>query len=374
MNDVQAQDSSASVVESALTESALTESALTEVHTDSDIALKVKVSLASRDSLPGPVGGPAADGADVPRENAVVQVYASAAEEPPAEIPAGCNVALRVTVSCASKCDLRGAVVRIAGEDGPLAERIEVVSFDGAVNRTNPYIVKAPTEIGEHTWTAIIATHEKAGILHLEGSAPFSFRVKPHSTSMAVWDVPSPCTIGARFGVKVGVQCSGQCNLAGREVAIYDQSGAKAAASTLGDQSWSNTGALYWAELEAEAPETEGCFEWEARFPQPDLELPHEGTTYSFSIRTAGRPEHTVTVEVLDRDSNAPVPHADVILPPFRCETDENGMARLMVPTGDYRLFVSAKKRIVHETALKVSSSISITAALLPSPYVDEDS
>jgi hypothetical protein len=285
-----------------------------------------------------------------------------------AEFDAGADIALKVKVACTSACDLQGRKVKIIDQDAVAAKEIELVTFDGAANETDEFVVKAPNKPGGYLWTAVLPGQEKEGVLHEESSAPFSFIVKPHATSMAVWDVPSPIVFNTRFKLKVGVRCSAECNLTGKEVAIYDHEGAKVATGTLGDVPWSGTSALYWAEVELEAPGTEGCYAWEAKFPKPDLELPHEGASYAFAFGTARQPEHVVTVEVLDKATNTPIRHADVILHPYRDHTDERGMARLMVPKGEYELYVSGSDRKTFQTTVKVAGDVAIKAELLVAP------
>ncbi len=289
----------------------------------------------------------------------------------PAELFAGSEVALKVKVACPSKCNLRGGKVRITADEGVVVKEIDLVSFDGAANETEEFVVKAPTKPGEYAWKAVFAAQEKAGILHEESSAPFSFVVKPHTTSMAVWDVPSPIVFNTRFKIKVGAQCSAECDLAGKEVAIHDHAGTKVATGALGDVCWSDTGALYWAEVELLAPGTEGHYAWEAKLPKPDLELAHEGAIYAFSFRAARQPEHVVTVAVFDKDTISPIKHAEVILHPYRDHTDERGMARLTVPKGEYDLYVLASDKKIFQTPVKVASDVSVRADLMVAPVED---
>ena len=289
----------------------------------------------------------------------------------PASVYAGSDIALQVRVSCPSKCNLQSGRVRIAADEGTVVQEVELVSFDGVANETDEFVVSAPTKPGEYTWTAVFATQESADILHEESSTPFSFVVKPHTTSMAVWDVPSPIVFNTRFKIKVGVKCCAECALAGREVEIYDHAGAKVVTGALGHIRWSDTGALYWAEVELNAPSAEGDYTWEAKFLNPDPEIPHEGASYPYSFRTARQPEHVVKVNVLDKDTNAPIKQADVILHPYRGYTDERGMAMLMVPKGEYALYVSANEWQTFQTTVKVASDVAISAELLLAPVED---
>lgn len=284
---------------------------------------------------------------------------------------AGADMKIKIKVLCASKCNLQGNKVRIADGEGSIVKESALVSFDETGNETAEFVVKAPTNPGEYAWTAVFVASEKEGVLHEECSTSFSFVVKPHTTSMAVWDMPSPIVFNTRFKIKVGVQCSAKCSLAGNAVEIYNHQGAKVATGKLGDTRWSDTGGLYWTEVEIHAPDLEGYFEWEAKFPKSGPELDHEGTRYTFGFRTTKPPEHVVMVEVVSKDTNAPIDHAEVILHPYRGYTDERGIARLMVPKGEYDLYVSAIEMQTFQTSVKVSDDVTIRAELLLAPVED---
>jgi hypothetical protein len=286
--------------------------------------------------------------------------------------PGGCDIALRVSVSCPSHCDLQGGKVAITGPEGAATKDTGLVSFDGAASSTDVLIVKAPTEPGEYTWTAVFAAREKEGTLHGESSASFSLAITHHATSLAVWDVPLPIVINTRFTVKVGARCSAECSLAGKELAIYDQSGERLATAVLGDDCWSDTGALYWTDVELEAPGAVGYHVLEARLPKPAMEFPHEGASYTFSFLAAAPPEHAVTIEVVDKDTNAPIEDADVVLHPYRSKTDESGTARLMAPKGEYGLYVAGVGKQIFQTAVKVTGDVAVRAELLAAPVRDE--
>ena len=291
----------------------------------------------------------------------------------PDELDAGVDMALKVKVACPSTCDLRGKIVKITAQDGVVQETY-LTEFYGTANETDRLIVKAPTEPGEYSWTAVFPAQEKEGITHQESSAPFSFIVKPHhATSMAVWDVPLAIAVGDRFKLKVGVKCSADCKLTRKQIEIYDHEGGIVTTEKLGDPPWPGTGNLYWAEVELEAPGTEGYYTWEARFPEPDLDPPHEEAAHTFDFRSVLPPEHVVTVEVIDKDTKAAIENADVLLHPYRGNTDERGMARLMVPKGEYKVYVSKNKYETLQTTVNAASDVAVKAELLLAPVPDDD-
>jgi hypothetical protein len=264
----------------------------------------------------------------------------------PQQVDAGSDIALKVKVACSSGCDLRDKAVRIIAQDGGVAKEVMLTGCEEEINETDEFAVRAPTELGEYTWSAVFPTQEEEGVAHEESAAPFSFTVRSHSTSIAVWDVPSPIGFGARYTVKVGVKCSAGCSLAGQEIRIYGPRGKRVATGALGRVPWPGTDALYWAEVELEAPSAEGYYRWRVKFPKAGLDLPHEEASRYFGFTTGKPPEHVVTAEVIAQDGKTPLKNAYVVLLsqsgyPYRGHTDEAGMARLEVPAGKYTLHAS---------------------------------
>jgi len=304
-------------------------------------------------------------------------------EGAPAELDAGSIMAVKVRVSCASACDLRGTTAKVIARDAAVKGiETELTQFDGVVTETDEFVVKAPSKPGEYTWACVFPAQEKEGVLHEESSAPFSFIVKSHITSMTVWDVPAPVVLGTKFTLKVGVRCSAQCRLADSKIEVYDGESSKVATGALRDVPWPNTAGLYWAELELEAPGTEGYYSWEARFPTSDLKLPHEEVSYKFGFTTARRPEHAVRVKVIDKDFDEPLKNALVTLipcatvyTPYRKRTDDRGVAWLSVPKNEYRLRVDKVDYKPFEATAEVAEDTEVKVELTyhPSDPADQD-
>ena len=291
----------------------------------------------------------------------------------PPEVDAGTDIPLKVKVSCHSACDLRGKTVRIIAQDTAVAKEVALTSFEEEINETDEFTVKAPIELGECTWSVVFPAQEVGGVLHEESSTPFSLTVRPHSTSIAVWDVPSPIAFNDKFGIKVGVKCSAECNLMDKEVRIYDDRGKKVATGALGGVPWQGTSTLYWAEVELGAPGTEGYHKWLVKFPKPALDLPHEGASCNFAFTTGRPPEHVVTVDVIARDTKTPLKNAFVLLRPqsgypYKGYTDEGGVARVQLPKGEYKIYVSKLEYKDLQTTAEVAGDLTIRAELLEDP------
>ena len=253
-----------------------------------------------------------------------------------------------------------------------MAKEAALTSFEEEMNETDEFTVKTPIELGACTWRAVFPAQEVAGVLHEESSTSFSFTVRPHSTSIAVWDVPSPIAFNDTFKIKVGVTCSAGCKLADEEIRIYGRKGKKVATVALGDVPWPGTSALYWAEVGLEAPGVQGEYRWRVRLPKPDLELPHEGASYHFAFTTAKPPEHTVKVEVTDKLTKTPIENSLVALhsrgTPYRGYTDEEGVARVAVPRGEYKVYVVKHRYADFQTTAEVRSDMDLKAEVWLTP------
>jgi hypothetical protein len=290
----------------------------------------------------------------------------------PSEFEAGADIILKVTASCPEGCDLRGIPVSVMAADEVIASS-ELATFEEAVNATETFALKAPGQVGEHTWTVLFPGHEIEGTVHQEGSLAVSFTTIPHPTSMAVWDVPSPVIMSRSFKAKVGVKCSAACQLAGRLVQVFDEEGIQIGGSTLGETPWPGTSALYVAEVELTAPGTEGLALWSVMFAAAEPGLPHDEASATFSFRTARPPEHRVTVQVVEKETAAPLEDVEVRLGVYRASTDATGLASLELPGGVYEL--NAWK-ISYETlprTVEVGKDLMIRVEALVAPEKDPD-
>ncbi len=164
--------------------------------------------------------------------------------------------------------------------------------------------------------------------------------MKPQTTSLAVWDIPSPVVMGQAFAIKAGAKSAGDFKLTGRTIEACDETGAVLAQGRLGDAPWPGTSALYWTELRLAAPDREGACLWSVRFAAADVELPHDGAASNFSVAVARPAEHRVTVKIREKDTANPVGDAEVRLGLYRATTDPAGTAAIAVPKGTYDLVV----------------------------------
>jgi len=290
----------------------------------------------------------------------------------PPEFEAGADIILKVKVSCPEGCDLRAIPVSVMAADEIIGSS-ELATFEEAVNETETFALKAPGQVGEHTWTVLFQGHEIEGIVHQEGSLAVSFTTIPHPTSMAVWDVPSPAIMSRSFKAKVGVKCSAACQLAGRLVQVVDEEGIQIGGSTLGDTPWPGTSALYVAEVELTAPGTEGLALWSAMFAAAEPGLPHDEASATFSFRTARPPEHRVRVRVVEKETEAPLEDVEVRLGVYRASTDAAGLASLELPGGVYELNAWKSSYETFPRTVEVGKDLMIRVEAQVAPEKDPD-
>jgi len=183
-----------------------------------------------------------------------------------------------------------------------------------------------------------------------------------HVVDVTVSGVPANVVIGEEFAIRVGVQCSAGCNIAGKEIEIYDHQGTRLVMAALGQPS--DTEGSSTVTVGLRAPSVEGRYRWTVKYLAPDLEVPHEEARSTFAFAAAARPEHVVTVEALTKEGREPIPEARLVLRPhvyqgsrYSSRTDETGVARVHVPKGVYQLYVAGG---LHEK-------------LVPTVVVDDD-
>jgi hypothetical protein len=186
-----------------------------------------------------------------------------------------------------------------------------------------------------------------------------------HGTRIVVWDVPATIECGETFSVTVGVKCSSECRPDGWTVEVHDHDGRTRASATTSIEPWPDTAGLHYAHVALSAPDAEGLYTWEARAPVSTLDIPHAEGVARFGVRAVPTPECLLTVVALDVESQTPVQGAKVVVHPYKTVTDEHGVAKVRVPEGEYRLFVSGKKYFPFRSDCDVKADLTIKADLV---------
>ncbi len=283
------------------------------------------------------------------------------------DVAAGADFVLRVEVSCLAGCDLAGAPVKVTAPDGRAV--VGELTTDGA----SDFGLTAPRQAGEQVWSVMFGTHEAGGIRHDEATLPVRIRIKPHATSLAVWEIPSPVVTGEKFAIRVGAKSAADIALGSRTIEVCDETGARVAQGSLGATPLPGTSALYWTDVELRAPAEAGIHSWSVRFEPTELELPHDGTAFNFSVAIVKPPEHRLTIKVIESASAAPIEDAQVRLGAYRAATDRSGQAEIEMPKGSYNLTVWKVGYEAPATTVEVNADSTVEIAILAVPEENPD-
>jgi hypothetical protein len=289
------------------------------------------------------------------------------------EVDAGTELTVTGRVWCPHGCDLRGQSVSIRNQDNTELARAELTRSEDEAFRTSAFALRAPVEMGEHTYQATLAAHERDGVLHEERSTAFSFATKAHDTNVHVWGLPPAIATGERFRLTVGIKCSAACTLSGRPLRIFDHEDAQVGAGSLLDEVWPGTNALYFVEIEATAPLTAGDYEWRAEIPESGSKPPHAAGSFTFAVKVVSAPDCEVAVEAFDSVSQTPINGACVLLHPYKGRTDEMGVAKVKVTRGRYKLHVSGLSYIPYENDIDVAGDFATRVELAVEPEGQDD-
>jgi hypothetical protein len=260
-------------------------------------------------------------------------------QQVPESVPVGSDIRVKAEVVCPSGCDLQGALVHLVdGGDVLATKSLVAASGTPARSETEEFPVRAPETVGPYSWLLVFPDQDIAGKIHELASLTISFATVPIGASVAVWEVPSPVTVGQTFKLKAGVKSAQACVLKGAVVEILDETGDLKGAGTIGDSPSLGTSALYWTEIEVTAPFKDGPACWLARFAGSDWLLPHEPARFEFTFAAVRQGDHKLAVTVVDRETGAPIENGHVRLGYYRAVTDASGVAELSIPTGNYEL------------------------------------
>lgn len=301
-------------------------------------------------------------------------------EVSPDEVDAAAELKLSARVLCTPSLDLRGHTLLIKDDAAAIVGTARIFEFDGEINSTGLVVLNAPARVGSHSWSLECPGRTTEITSFKEVARPFTVVVKPHSTRIVSWDVPSAVVAGERFRFKVGLRCSSACRLEGRQFQVLDGSGALMATGTVGCHPWMGSTALYYAEVEVEAPRVAGHYLWELKAPasaigtrKSDTEIPHEERSELFIVRSVPSPESLVRVQVTDRERQAPLKGANVVMYPYRAVTDDRGVAKIWVANGRYRLQISRSNYVASSQSVDVAGDVSAMAELDRQPVVNPD-
>ena len=182
-----------------------------------------------------------------------------------------------------------------------------------------------------------------------------------HKTSLAVWDLASPLVIGRSAKMKVGAKCSAGCPLTDHEIEIHDQTGATVARAGLGATPWPGASGLYWTELDFHAPAAAGTHTWAATSV-------HGEAFSNFTFITVEPPDHSLTIHVRDKATQAPLQDVEVRLGAYRASSDDRGLATIELQKGHYTLNVWKIGYEHFSAALDVTDTLTVDVEIAVEP------
>ncbi len=296
-----------------------------------------------------------------------------ALEVSPDVVDAGAEMTLHARVVCSPSGDLIGHTLKVKDEAGADAGVLALTDIDDEENATGAAALKAPVKTGDYVWSVLCPAVVKDGVSYAEASKTISFTVKPHTTRVLAWDIPSTVVAGDRFTIKVGIKCSSECSFADKAFAIHDHEGAEVASGALSGDIWPGTSGLYFAAVELKAPSSADLYQWSVKSAGKDLARPHAEGAAEFSLRVVSRPECLVKVEAVDKVSQEPVAGAQVALHPYKAVTDERGFAEIRVAKGAYDLFVAKRKYLTLGLPVEVTADMTARAELDLEPEIERN-
>lgn len=264
-------------------------------------------------------------------------------------------------------------------EDGPGtgAARLRLLDPEGAeVARVD----LAPGAEGSRTAEVALATRPEAGSTRYraevigEGDGPplaaagFEVVTRAHATRLVAWDMPGTATAGTSFTVHIGLACASGCDLGGQEIRITDPAGRLAGSGRTAEGHWPGTAALHVARIAVTAPPETGLCRFTVTSAAQAGPPPHAEGTAGFAVNIMPEGSCDLAIELLSAESGAPLARAQVVLHPYRAETDADGMARLRVVPGDYRLQLSARNHMAASEVLTITGDLALRRMLVAAP------
>ena len=290
-------------------------------------------------------------------------------EATPDDIDAGAVMMLHAEVSGSPPIDMRGRELAIKDQSGADVGVLTLAEYDGEASSTGALKITAPLQTGEHVWSALCPAFLVNNISYPEILADVSFTVKPHAIRVLAWDVPTAVVGGEAFKIKIGIKCSSECQFANEELGIkdflvLDHEGVEVATGEISGDLWPDTTGLYFTEIELDAPSSEGLYNWTVRCSGGIGSVPHAEGAATFGLRVVGEPEHWISVEAIDKATQAPLGGARVVLHPYATVSDEQGVAQIRVARGAYQLFVAQTAYLTFGQPVDVTADMSIRAEL----------
>ena len=175
--------------------------------------------------------------------------------------------------------------------------------------------------------------------------------------SLAVWDVPMPVSIGEKFAIKVG-------GAKGAKVEVLDSAGTVVASGTIGGEPLAGTEGLCWTSLDVPAPAKEEGKEYTVRSGSAETR---------FAAAAAPKAEHTLTVNIVERETKEALDGVEVRLGAFHTRTDKQGRASVRVAKGNYQLKLWRNGHIAPNRPVSIDGDMTLALTMLHVPEEHPD-
>ncbi|CAN0227273.1 unnamed protein product [Phaeothamnion confervicola] len=150
-----------------------------------------------------------------------------------------------------------------------------------------------------------------------------------------------PVAIGGTFAIKVG-------GAKGAKVEVTYATGKVVASGALGSEPLAGTEGLYWTSLDVPSPAKAEVAQYTVRAGD---------ATSLFSVAAAPKPEHTLTVTIVERETKEALGGVEIRLGAFHARTDKAGRAEVRIAKGDYQLKLWRNGHIAPRTGRSPSTA-----------------
>lgn len=254
---------------------------------------------------------------------------------------------------------LAGRTLDVLDGAGAVSTQLTLLPNDGG-SAIGICKLHAPDDPGRAVWTAHLPEGEDDGVTAFE----LAFDVRAHSLSLTLWNVPLAVERGARFSLRAGLRCSAGCDMSGQRIVFHSEDGGPIVSVKTREMPKEGTEAVYWTEIDLEAPSIDGKAVWEVIGKAEGLAYCHTEARTQIAINVVSPAEHKISVCAIDAETSAPIARAKVVAHPFRTFTDAEGRAELRLPSGRRKLFVSGPDHMPYQVEGDVTEDIDITAVL----------
>ncbi len=277
----------------------------------------------------------------------------------PEEADAGATLTLKAVAECPEEYDLSGDQISFHDAAGREIGSASLAALEGTISAQRSPSPPRPSSANTDTVPCWCPPQAKA-FAHAGARAEARCTVKPDDIHINAWGIPTAIVAGEAFNFHVGIKSSSGSKLDGGAFDVRDENGAIVASGKLGDAVWPGTSALYYAEVQATAPQDIGARSWMVEFIGSNSGIAHSPGSLSIPVRTVAAPDNEITIEVVDRESGEHLKGINIIMHPYRATTGQNGVARMKVVADHYLLHASGMRRVPYRDHIDATRPVKL--------------